>query len=254
MAEQRLHSVLSGTMFRTALAPILVLIACGGTGPAPQSPTPAGSKVGVAFPNEAQPPVPAPAAEAEPARKPTLLSYATNLGEAAPSFKLQDLDGNTHSLEQYRGQTVVLEWFNPGCPFVKFAHAQGPLKTLARDLASDNLVWLAINSGAPGKQGHGVATNRTATETFAMGHPLLLDEDGSVGRAYGAMKTPHLFVIDGEGKLAYRGGLDNAPMGEVDGEGERMNYLGQALASVRAGKTVDPAETKPYGCTVKYAS
>jgi hypothetical protein len=139
------------------------------------------------------------------------------LGEAAPAFSLPDLEGKTVNLSDFAGKTVVLEWFNPDCPFVKYAHGEdGPLRTLAKD-RSGEVVWLAINSGAPGKQGAGAERNREATKEYAIEHPILLDESGSVGQAYGATNTPHMFVIDGSGKLVYAGALDNAPMGKVKG-------------------------------------
>lgn len=141
------------------------------------------------------------------------------IGQPAPDFELKDLEGNPVKLADYKGKTVVLEWFNPGCPFVKYAHGEGPLKSMAKDSMAKNgeLVWLAINSGAPGKQGTGLDTNKAAASEWAMEHPVLLDEDGKVGRAYGAKTTPHVFVVDKEGKLAYRGGVDDAPLGERRG-------------------------------------
>lgn len=142
---------------------------------------------------------------------------AATLGEPAPTFSLPDVEGNTINLADYAGKTVVLEWFNPDCPFVKYAHDQaGPLRTMAKD-RGDAIVWLAINSGAPGKQGAGAERNREAKTEYAIEHPILLDEAGTVGRAYGATNTPHMFVIDPSGKLVYAGALDNAPMGKVKG-------------------------------------
>ncbi len=175
------------------------------------------------------------------------------VGEAAPDFKLSDLQGNEVALADFRGKTVVLEWFNPGCPFVKFAHGEGPLATMGNERSGDELVWLAINSGAPGKQGHGVETNLAAVEAWSMKYPVLVDENGVVGRAYGAEKTPHVFVIDAEGVLRYKGALDNAPIGETQNE-DYKNLLEQALTQLAAGQDIDPSETAPYGCSVKYAS
>ncbi|MFV8754534.1 redoxin family protein [Nannocystaceae bacterium ST9] len=144
-------------------------------------------------------------------------SAAAKLGEPAPAFSLPDVEGKTINLADYAGKTVVLEWFNPDCPFVKYAHGEdGPLRTTAKD-RGDTVVWLAINSGAPGKQGAGAERNREAKQDYAIEHPILLDEDGAVGRSYGATNTPHLFVIDPAGKLVYAGALDNAPMGKVKG-------------------------------------
>ena len=142
---------------------------------------------------------------------------SAKLGEAAPAFSLPDLEGKPIALADFAGKTVVLEWFNPDCPFVKYAHGEaGPLRSMAKQ-QGDAVVWLAINSGAPGKQGAGVERNREAKQEYAIEHAILLDESGAVGRSYGATNTPHLFVIDPAGKLVYAGALDNAPMGQIKG-------------------------------------
>ena len=138
------------------------------------------------------------------------------VGEAAPAFSLPDLDGKPVALADFAGKTVVLEWFNPDCPFVKYAHGDGPLKDMAKQQSQAGVVWLAINSGAAGKQGNGVERNREAKQEWAMEHPILIDEDGTVGHSYGAATTPHMFVINPEGKLVYAGGLDNAPLGRIE--------------------------------------
>lgn len=176
------------------------------------------------------------------------------LGKPAPDFTLPDLDGNDVKLSSFRGKTVVLEWFNPKCPFVNKAHADGSLKTMAKDETAQGVVWLAVNSGAPGKQGHGAEANAEGVKTFALEHPILLDESGSVGRTYGAEKTPHVYLIDDAGTLVYRGAIDNAPFGEVDGGGELVNYLANALGELRGRKPITTPETAPYGCTVKYGA
>lgn len=193
------------------------------------------------------------AAEAAEVKSKAAEPQKAAIGKPAPGFTLTDLEGNEVSLSQFSGKTVVLEWFNPECPFVKAAHDSGPLKDLAaRTTAAPNVAWLAVNSGAPGKQGHGVEVNQTAAKTWAMAHPILLDETGAVGHAYGATNTPHMFVIDAEGTLVYRGALDNAPMGEPDG-GARVAYFEDALAAVQGGTAVSSAETRAWGCSVKYA-
>ncbi|MEZ4448336.1 MAG: redoxin domain-containing protein [Nannocystaceae bacterium] len=176
------------------------------------------------------------------------------LGQPAPDFSLADLDGKTHTLAEYRGKTVVLEWFNPECPFVNYAHGDGELKSMAAKVVPEGIVWLAINSGAPGKQGHGLDANKAGVAKFGMTHPVLLDESGAVGHLYGAEKTPHMFVIDGAGALVYRGAIDNAPMGEVRESGApKKNHVADALADLAAGRPVATPETAAYGCTVKYA-
>jgi peroxiredoxin len=185
------------------------------------------------------------------------------LGKPAPDFALPDTDGKIVKLAELRGKTVVLEWFNPECPFVRAAHGKGALHTLAKERKSDKLVWLSINSNAPGKQGHGAERNRAAKAEFAMDNTVVLDESGRVGRAYGAEKTPHLFIVDEQGVLVYRGGLDNAPMGVVDDTrprakhtppGTLVSYLANALDALAAKKPIPLADTPAYGCSVKYAN
>jgi len=175
------------------------------------------------------------------------------VGQPAPDFELADADGTKHKLSDHKGKLVVLEWFNPGCPFVKYAHGEGPLKDMAAKESEQGVVWYSVNSGAAGKQGAGADASREGAKTFGMTNPILVDEDGTVGRTYGAEKTPHVFLVDTTGTLVYAGAIDNAPMGEVDGGGPKVNYLAEALAAVRAGKPVATAETKSYGCSVKYA-
>jgi peroxiredoxin len=181
---------------------------------------------------------------------------AAEVGKPAPAFALKDLDGKLVQLEQFRGKKVVLEWFNPECPFVKKAHRAGSLKGTAAKHATAGVVWLAINSGATGKQGHSIEANAAGVEQFGMSYPVLLDEDGSVGRAYGAERTPHMFVIDEEGLLIYKGAIDNSPDGEGASPkgGTLVRYVDRALESATAGEPVDDAETEPYGCSVKYAN
>jgi len=174
------------------------------------------------------------------------------LGELAPDFALTGTDGETWKLSDHRGKVVVLEWFNPGCPFVKYAYGDGPLSDLAKKTVSDEVVWVNINSGAPGKQGHGLETNKTAKSDWGIEHPVLMDEDGAVGRKYEAKTTPEMYVVDKDGKLVYRGALDNAPLGRVDGDGEVVNYVTSALADLAAGNPVATPETVSYGCSVKY--
>jgi len=194
-------------------------------------------------------PAPAPSEPARPAVESPVVD------KPAPAFTLKDLDGKEVSLASFAGKTVVLEWFNPGCPYVKAAHTVGSLKENAKKHTASGVVWLAINSGAPGKQGHDPEANREALKTFGLTHPVLRDEDGKVGRAYGATNTPNMFVIDKQGTVVYAGAIDNSP----DGEGQKaagglVNYVDAALADLAAGRAVQTPVTKPYGCSVKYGS
>jgi peroxiredoxin len=183
-------------------------------------------------------------------------SPSASLGAPAPDFTLEGLDGRPVTLSSLRGKIVVLEWFNPDCPFVKASHQRGPLKNAAREAAKQGVVWLAINSSADGKQGHGVEANERGVEAFSLDHPVLLDASGAVGRAYGASRTPHLFIIDAGGVLVYRGAADNSPDGErASPEGGPLeNYLEAALGSLLAKQPIAKPDTKPYGCSVKYGS
>jgi peroxiredoxin len=186
----------------------------------------------------------------------SLLASSLAFADPAPDFTLKDLDGKTVKLADFKGKTVVLEWFNPGCPFVRNSHTKGSLVTTAKKHTQKGVTWLAINSGAPGKQGHGVEMNREAKKMFSLDHPVLLDESGQVGKAYGATNTPHMFVIDKTGQIVYRGAIDNSPDGEGASPqgGKLINYVDAALEDLAAGRPVKVPQTKAYGCGVKYGS
>ena len=178
------------------------------------------------------------------------------IGKPAPDFELRDLEGHPVRLSQFRGKTVVLEWFNPECPFVRASHTKGSLKGFAEKVTDKGTVWLAINSGAPGKQGHGVETNLAGVRKYGLKHPVLIDESGEVGRSYDARHTPHMYIVDDKGVLVYRGAIDNSPDGEGESPkgGPLVNYVESALADLSAGRPVKTTETEAYGCSVKYAS
>ena len=198
---------------------------------------------------------PAPAEPAAPAvpKKGTINAV---VGGPAPDFTLKDLDGKDVSLASFKGKTVVLEWFNPGCPFVKRSHTVGSLVDTAKRHTANGVVWLAINSGAPGKQGHEVKLNADSAKKWAMPHPVLRDESGTVGKAYGATNTPHMFVIDPSGTIVYGGAIDNSPDGEGKSptDGNLVNYVDAALSALANGQPVEVHDTKAYGCGVKYGS
>ncbi len=159
---------------------------------------------------------------------------------AAPDFTLKDLDGKTVKLSDFKGKTVVLEWFNPECPFVQASHTNGSLVDTAKKQMAHGVVGLAINSSAPGKQGYGVEKNREAQKRFGLTHPILLDETGTVGHAYGATNTPNMFVIDARGRMVYRGAIDNSPdaeRGSPEG-GMLVNYVEAALADIANGDPI----------------
>ena len=195
---------------------------------------------------DAQKPAPKPAAE-----KPAEMK-SPEIGKPAPAFELKDLDGKTVKLSDFAGKTVVLEWFNPQCPVVGHQHSEGILKDAGSKAVKDGIVWLAINSSAPGMEGNGVDLNKKTRADWKMDYPVLLDEDGKVGHAYAAACTPTMYIIDGKGNLVYHGGVDNAASGKPEG-GTLVNYVANALDEIKAGKPVSKAETKAYGCGIKYA-
>ncbi len=174
------------------------------------------------------------------------------IGKPAPDFELKDLDGKTVKLSDYKGKIVVLEWFNPACPFVVRQHGEGALKDQAARVAKDGVVWLSINSSAKDKEGNGIEKNKKAMADWKIANPILIDEKGEVGRRYEAKTTPHMFVVDAKGVLVYRGAIDNAPSGKAEEGTPLVNYVDAALADLKAGKPVAKAETKSYGCNVKY--
>ena len=178
------------------------------------------------------------------------------IGKPAPDFILPELDGEPVQLSKFKGKTIVLEWFNPGCPFVNLAHTKGPLKDTAKRHTGAGVVWLAVNSGAEGKQGHDPKDNRKAKARFGLEHPILLDPTGEVGHAYGAERTPHVFVIDESFELVYAGAADNSPdaEGESPKDGTLVNYVDAALEDATADRPVRTPRTEAYGCTVKYAN
>lgn len=183
-------------------------------------------------------------------------SAAPTIGALAPDFSATDSHGKTQTLSQYKGKTVVLEWSNPECPFVRKHYGAGNLPKQQADATAQGVVWLTVNSGAAGKQGHLDATAANAWMSKVGSHATayLLDGDGSIGHAYGAKTTPHLYVIDGSGVLRYMGGIDSIQSADVDDIPKATQYVPQALAEIAAGKPVSVTTSEPYGCSVKYGS
>jgi peroxiredoxin len=175
-------------------------------------------------------------------------------GAAAPDISVTDSKGKTHTISQYKGKTVVLEWFNPGCPFVVKHYGSGNMQKLQEDFTGKGVVWLTIDSSAPGKEGHLTPeqANAKMTEWKMKPTALLLDPDGKAGQTYGAKNTPHMFVISPEGKVIYQGAIDSKPSAKAEDIPGSTNYVKVALDESMAGKPVSTASTKPYGCTVKY--
>jgi glutathione peroxidase-family protein len=178
------------------------------------------------------------------------------VGKPAPDFAVTDASGKTQSLSAYKGKTVVLEWNNPECPFVRKHYGAHNMQQQQADAAKDGVVWLTVNSGAEGKQGHLDPAAATAYVAKVGGKEsaYLIDADGKVGHAYDAKTTPHMFVIDGDGVLRYMGGIDSIASTDVDDIPKATQYVKQALGELAAGKPVSVPTSEPYGCSVKYGS
>jgi peroxiredoxin len=184
------------------------------------------------------------------------VAAAPVLGQPAPAFQAVDANGKTRSLAEFRGKTVVLEWTNEGCPYVKKHYDAGAMQKLQGQATKDGVVWLTIISSAPGTQGYltGPQAKAWKARAKAASTEVLLDPTGVVGRAYDAKTTPHMYVVDKTGKLVYMGGIDDkASASPASLEGAK-NYVVAALADVKAGRAVAQPATRPYGCSVKYAS
>ncbi|HEY2138632.1 MAG TPA: redoxin domain-containing protein [Chthoniobacterales bacterium] len=176
------------------------------------------------------------------------------VGSNAPDFSLTDSKGKTESVSQYKGKYVVLEWFNPECPFVKKHYGSGNMQKLQEEFTGKGVVWLTIDSSAPGLEGYLTAeqANAKMSDWKTKQTALVLDPDGKAGRSYGAKNTPHMFVINPDGKIVYEGAIDSKATANPADIAGATNYVKVALESSLAGKTVSNANTKPYGCSVKY--
>lgn len=175
------------------------------------------------------------------------------VGAKAPDFTLTDTSGKEHKLSDYtaKGQTVVLEWFSPDCPFVKkhYRDDTGTMLAIQQDMKDQPVVWLRINSGRKGHPSTGVDRNKETAKAWGITTPILLDETGSVGMSYNAKRTPEMYIINKDGVLAYHGAIDNNSDAASAGD---VNYVRNALQQVLAGETVTTTQTKAYGCGVKY--
>lgn len=181
---------------------------------------------------------------------------AAVVGQAAPAFSVVDTNGKTVSLADFKGKHVVLEWVNPGCPFVVKHYASQNMQGTQKEATGKGVVWLAINSTA---SAHGDFLKPAALAQWMQGHKAaasatLMDSEGSVGKAYGARTTPHMYVVDPKGMLVYAGAIDSKPTSNRADISTATNHVKAALADTLAGKAVAVASTQPYGCSVKYGS
>ncbi len=176
------------------------------------------------------------------------------IGESAPDFTLPDSDGKNHTLSDYAGKVVVLEWLNHGCPFVQKHYNSDNMQKLQRMANEKGIIWFSVISSAPGKQGYCTAeqANEITREKNAAPAAVLLDPEGTVGKMYGAKTTPHMFIIDREGRLVYNGAIDDNRSTSLDDVAKAKNYVRMALDELLAGKDVSVNTSQPYGCSVKY--
>ncbi|HHP7243548.1 MAG TPA: redoxin domain-containing protein [Elainellaceae cyanobacterium] len=181
-------------------------------------------------------------------------SAPVRVGDVAPEFTAVDSMGNTHSLSDFRGQVVVLEWTNHQCPYVGKHYSSGNMQKLQTDATADGAVWLSIISSAPGKQGYVEAdkANELTESRDAAPTAVLLDSEGDIGQLYDARTTPHMFVIDEAGLVQYMGAIDSIPTADTADLEKADNYVQAALTSVLASQPVETTATQPYGCSVKY--
>lgn len=175
------------------------------------------------------------------------------VGADAPNFSLTGLDGKKHDLSQYRGKTVILEWINPGCPFVVGHYASGNIPGMQEKFTKDGVVWLTINSTRADHQDAKSPEEYAAIYAEWKSKPTahLIDAGGATGKLYGARTTPHMFVISPDGKIAYDGAIDD-DRSTNGGQNAKLNYVAQVVEEIKSGKAVSISTTKPYGCSVKY--
>jgi hypothetical protein len=177
------------------------------------------------------------------------------VGQPAPNFTLTDINGKTHSLSDFKGKTVVIEWVNPECPIVrKHYEGSGNIPALQKSATADGVVWLAINSGRNGGQGD-FEPDRVKTwmeKTKAVPTAYFRDRDTSIGQLYGAKTTPHMYIVDPSGKLVYNGAIDSIRSSRPDDIAKAENYVTSALAAMKSGKPIATPVSEPYGCGIKY--
>ncbi len=184
----------------------------------------------------------------------TVQAKDAEIGSAAPDFKLTDISGKSRSLSEFKGKFVVLEWTNPDCPFVKKHYGSGNMQSLQKSWTGKDVVWLTIASSAEGKQGHysaaewkGILKEKGSAPTA-----LLLDPDGKAGKAYGAKTTPHMFIINPQGMLVYKGAIDDKRSADTADIKGAQNFVELALTQAMSGEPVKFSSTQSYGCSVKY--
>lgn len=185
----------------------------------------------------------------------SLAQAAADIGKPAPDFHLTDTSGETHRLSDFEGQTVILEWTNHDCPFVQKHYDSGNMQSQQRSARDEHdAVWLTVISSAPGKQGHVSAARADALTEQRNAAPtaLLFDTSGDVGRAYEASTTPNMYIVDAEGTLVYKGGIDSIRSADQSDIPKAEQYVTRALDEMAAGEAISQPVTRPYGCSIKY--
>lgn len=186
----------------------------------------------------------------------TASQAAPSVGQQAPDFTLTDTSGKTVHLSDFKGKLVVLEWFNPGCPYVRKHYNSANMQGTQKETGAKGVVWLAINSTEKTSYDY-LAPSQLAswvTEQKAAPTQTLMDEEGTVGKAYGARTTPHMYIIGPQGTLIYAGGIDSIPSSRPDDVKTAVNYVKQGVREALAGQPISNATTRPYGCSIKYKS
>jgi AhpC/TSA family len=186
---------------------------------------------------------------------PALAAANAVVGQPAPAFTVTDTAGKTVSLADFKGRTVVLEWVNPGCPYVRKHYDSANMQATQKGAADKGVVWLAVNSTHTGHYDYRKPADLAAwmQSQKASATHTLMDADGKVGRAYGARTTPHMYIVDAKGTLAYAGGIDDKPSSNPADTKTARNHVSAALADIAAGRPVAQAATRPYGCSIKYS-
>ncbi|RCW74644.1 thioredoxin family protein [Pseudorhodoferax soli] len=181
---------------------------------------------------------------------------AAAVGQPAPAFTLTDTSGKTRTLAEFKGKTVVLEWTNPGCPFVRKHYDSANLPGLQKEFTGKDVVWLAVNSTEKAASDYLAPQQLARWMQDKSGAPTatLMDEEGTAGRAYGARTTPHMYIVNPQGTLVYAGGIDSIASARASDIKTATNYVRQGLDEALAGKPISQAQTQPYGCTIKYKS
>lgn len=184
----------------------------------------------------------------------TLSAFSVEIGKQVPSFSIRAADGKQVNIKDFRGKLVVLEWLNHGCPFIKKHYQSGNMQMIQKKYTEQDVIWLSVISSAKGKQGYSDAdkAKEDKNKYGSFASHVLLDHDGKVGKNYGAKTTPHMYVVDRKGHLAYEGAIDSIASANKDDVKNATNYVAAALDLLLQNKDVKTAKTRPYGCSVKY--